>query len=84
MPTFNCTGKVDGYYVQQPCTSSFFTCASGNSIKLSCPPTLVFDSVALICEYPNVCETQHTITSETDVLQQDQQLHQQQQQVSYF
>lgn len=55
--TFNCTGKTDGYYADKPCTSTFFTCVFGNSIKLLCPVTLVFDEVALTCEYPNICGT---------------------------
>lgn len=52
---FICTGLKDGYYVKKPCTTTFYTCSQGQSIKVSCPPILVFDPVTMQCKYPHEC-----------------------------
>lgn len=53
-----CTGRKNGYYINIPCTTTFFTCHEGQSFKISCPPLLVIDPVSKQCKYPHECIVQ--------------------------
>lgn len=57
-PEFVCTGLKNGYYIKNPCTTTFFTCNEGQYVKVSCPPLLVFDPISAQCKYPHECIVQ--------------------------
>uniref|UniRef100_A0A915EF02 Chitin-binding type-2 domain-containing protein n=1 Tax=Ditylenchus dipsaci TaxID=166011 RepID=A0A915EF02_9BILA len=54
-PSFDCSGKQDGYYYKKPCTASFVICSAGQLSTETCPGNLVFDPSVAYCQYPDVC-----------------------------
>lgn len=74
--SFNCTGKSNGYYVKQSCAREFFTCSNGVTNKVSCPDNLVFNVQKAACDFPDTCQLL-MISSNTNLLQTEQQVQQQ-------
>jgi len=55
LPQIDCHNRKDGYYVKQPCQSSYVICAAGNSIVQNCPQGTVFHPANAACEFAAQC-----------------------------
>ncbi|CAD6186405.1 unnamed protein product [Caenorhabditis auriculariae] len=48
----DCTGKTDGVYPINSCSTKFLTCSGGIARIMDCPAQLVYNNEFLACDYP--------------------------------
>uniref|UniRef100_A0A915AGQ7 Chitin-binding type-2 domain-containing protein n=1 Tax=Parascaris univalens TaxID=6257 RepID=A0A915AGQ7_PARUN len=53
----DCVNKPDGNYAERSCAPTFYACTNGAKTQLSCPASLVFNSEARRCDYPEKMES---------------------------
>ncbi|GMR32053.1 hypothetical protein PMAYCL1PPCAC_02248 [Pristionchus mayeri] len=55
LPSFDCSGKENGYHETGKCEKKFWNCADGKPFQIDCPEGLVYDGRVQLCQYPLAC-----------------------------